>query len=316
MPIGWRWSPAIEPGRAPPYAAVIMTEPTPDPAALAASLTTLLDVEQIDVDLFRGARQPGGQGRVFGGQVIAQALQAAQRSTDAPKVAHSLHAYFMRPGDEHHPIIFRIVRDFEGRSFATRRVIATQQGQPILNMACSFQRPEEGLAHQDAMPAVPPPEELADEQAVRREMAAQVPEKFHEMLLRPRPIEVRPVNPRGWINPERGDPVQHLWFRLCAPIADDPAMHRAVLAYASDMGLLGTGLIPHGVGWMHPKMQVASLDHSLWLHEAFRADDWLLYAMRSPWAGHARDFNRGSIFTRDGRLVASVAQEGLIRLRD
>ena len=291
-----------------------MTDPSP--AALAASLTTLLDVEEIDVDLFRGSRQPGGVGRVFGGQVIAQALQAAQRSTEGERIAHSLHAYFMRPGDEHHPIVFRVVRDFEGRSFATRRVIATQRGQPILNMACSFQRPEEGLAHQDAMPAVPPPEELADEQVMREAMAEQLPLAARAVLLRPRPIEVRPVSPRSWIDPGRGDPVQHLWFRLCAPIVDDPAMHRAVLAYASDLGLLGTGMIPHGVGWLHPKMQVASLDHSLWLHEPFRADEWLLYSMHSPWAGHARDFNRGSIFTRDGRLVASVAQEGLIRLRD
>jgi acyl-CoA thioesterase-2 len=291
-----------------------MTDPTP--AALAASLTTLLDVEEIDVDLFRGSRQPGGVGRVFGGQVIAQGLQAAQRSTEGERVAHSLHAYFMRPGDENHPIIFRVVRDFEGRSFATRRVIATQRGQPILNMACSFQRPEQGLAHQDRMPAVPPPEDLPDEQVTRLAIAERLPPAARAMLLRPRPIEVRPVEQRSWIDPERGDPVQHLWFRLCAPIADDPAMHRAVLAYASDLGLLGTGMIPHGVGWMHPKMQVASLDHSLWLHEPFRADDWLLYAMNSPWAGHARDFNRGAIFTRDGRLVASVAQEGLIRLRE
>ena len=291
-----------------------MTDPTP--AALAASLTTLLDVEEIDVDLFRGSRQPGGVGRVFGGQVIAQALQAAQRSTEGERIAHSLHAYFMRPGDENHPIVFRVVRDFEGRSFATRRVIATQRGQPILNMACSFQRPEEGLAHQDRMPAVPQPDDLADEQVTREAMAERLPPAARAVLLRPRPIEVRPVDPRGWIDPRPGDPVQHLWFRLCAPIVDDPAMHRAVLAYASDLGLLGTGMIPHGVGWLHPKMQVASLDHSLWLHEPFRADEWLLYAMHSPWAGHARDFNRGSIFTRDGRLVASVAQEGLIRLRD
>ena len=314
MPIVWRWQPAIERGPARLYAATDMIDPAPE--ALAASLTTLLDVEEIDVDLFRGARQPGGEGRVFGGQVIAQGLQSAQRSTEGDKVAHSLHAYFMRPGDEEHPIVFRVVRDFEGRSFATRRVIATQRGQPILNMACSFQRPEQGLAHQDAMPAVPPPEDLADERTTRLAMAERLPPAARTVLLRPRPIEVRPVDPRDWIDPERGEPVQHLWFRLCAPIADDPAMHRAVLAYASDLGLLSTGLIPHGVGWMHPRMQVASLDHSLWLHEPFRADEWLLYAMHSPWAGHARDFGRGSIFTRDGRLVASVAQEGLIRQRD
>ena len=285
------------------------------PAALAAGLVDLLDVEEIDCDLFRGKRQPGGEGRVFGGQVIAQALQAAQRSTDAPKVAHSLHAYFMRPGDEDHPIIYRVVRDFEGRSFATRRVIAMQRGKPILNMACSFQTPEDGLAHQDAMPDVPGPEELTPERELRQAMADRLPDKFRRVLLRPRPIEIRPVHARDWIDPEAGDPVQHIWFRLCAPIGDDPATHRAVLAYASDMGLLGTGMIPHGVSWLNRDMQVASLDHALWLHEPFRADEWLLYTMHSPWSGHARSFNRGSVFTRDGRLVASATQEGLMRRR-
>jgi acyl-CoA thioesterase-2 len=286
------------------------------PEQFAETLVTLLDIERIDTDLFRGARQPGGEGRVFGGQVIAQALQAAQRSTDAPKVAHSLHAYFMRPGDEAHPIIYRVVRDFEGRSFATRRVIAMQQGQPILNMACSFQTPEGGLAHQDAMPDVPAPDTLASERELRQAMASEVPERHQAWLLRPRPIDIRPVAPRSWIRPGEDAPVQHLWFRICAPIADDPALHRAVLAYASDMALLGTSMRPHGVGFMTPGMQTASLDHALWLHEPFRADEWLLYTMDSPWAGHARGFNRGRVFTRDGRLVASSAQEGLIRRRE
>ena len=282
---------------------------------LVADLTALLDVEEIDCDLFRGSRQPGGEGRVFGGQVIAQALQAAQRSTDAPKVAHSLHAYFMRPGDENFPIVYRVVRDFEGRSFATRRVIAMQRGKPILNMACSFQVPEDGLAHQDAMPEVPGPDDLVSERELRRAMAKDIPEQHHRVLLRPRPIDIRPVRPRNWVKPEAAEPIQHVWFRLAAPIGDDPALHRAVLAYASDMGLLGTSMLPHGVGWMSPQMQTASLDHSLWLHEPFRADEWLLYTMDSPWAGHARGFNRGRVFTADGRLVASAAQEGLIRLR-
>ena len=286
------------------------------PEQLAQTLVALLDIERIDTDLFRGARQPGGVGRVFGGQVIAQALQAAQRSTDAPKVAHSLHAYFMRPGDEDHPIIYRVVRDFEGRSFATRRVIAMQQGQPILNMACSFQTPEDGLAHQDAMPDVPAPDTLTSERDLRHAMAAEVPERHRAWLLRPRPIDIRPVGPRSWIRPGHDAPVQHLWFRICAPIADDPALHRAVLAYASDMALLGTAMRPHGVGFMTPGMQTASLDHALWLHEPFRADEWLLYTMDSPWAGHARGFNRGRVFTRAGRLVASSAQEGLIRRRE
>jgi acyl-CoA thioesterase-2 len=290
--------------------------PDTPPAELAQSLVDLLTVEELDTDLYRGARQPGGVGRVFGGQVIAQALQAAQRSTDAPKAAHSLHAYFMRPGSEDYPIIYRVVRDFEGKSFATRRVIAIQQGQPILNMAASFQRPESGLHHQDAMPDVPPPEALKSEFELRHDMADDIPEKYRHHFLRSRPIEIRPVHPRSWFRPEKREPVQYSWFRLVAPIGDDAAMHRAILAYASDMSLLGTAMLPHGITWMTHKVQTASLDHALWLHEDFRADEWLLYACDSPWAGHARGFNRGKIYTQDGRLVAGAAQEGLIRMRE
>jgi acyl-CoA thioesterase-2 len=286
------------------------------PEALAAALVDLLDIEEIDTDLYRGARQPGGVGRVFGGQVIAQALQAVQRATDAPKVVHSLHAYFMRPGDEDFPIIYRVVRDFEGRSFATRRVIAMQGGKPILNMAASFQTPEDGLHHQDAMPDVPPPEALRSERDLRTAAIDAIPEKFRSHILRVRPIEIRPVDPRDWFAPEKRAPGQASWFRLVAPVGDDPALHRAILAYASDMLLLGTSMLPHGVNWFMGRMQTASLDHALWLHEPFRADDWLLYVTDSPWSGHARGFNRGRIFARDGRLVASVAQEGLIRQRD
>jgi len=286
------------------------------PDALVAGLTALLDVETLDTDLYRGARQPGGVGRVFGGQVIAQALQAAQRSVDDGKVAHSLHAYFMRPGDENHPILYRVVRDFEGRSFANRRVIAMQKGKPILNMAASFQMPAEGLHHQDGMPDVPPPEDLRSEAELREAIRDQIPEKFKRFFLRARPIEIRPVNPRNWFQPEPRAPQQASWFRVVAPLPDDPALHRAMLAYASDMTLLGTCMLPHGVSWMSGQVQTASLDHALWLHEPFRFDDWLLYTTDSPWAGHSRGFNRGSIYARDGRLVASVTQEGLIRDRE
>jgi len=290
--------------------------PDTSPAHLTRALVDLLTIEELDTDLYRGARQPGGVGRVFGGQVIAQALQAAQRSTEAPKTAHSLHAYFMRPGSEDFPIIFRVVRDFEGRSFATRRVIAMQQGKPILNMAASFQAPEDGLHHQDEMPDVPGPDTLKSEAELRRDNIDDIPEKFRRHMLRARPIEIRPVHPRSWFRPEKQPPAQYSWFRLVAPIGDDMAMHRAILAYASDMSLLGTSMLPHGVGWTTHNMQTASLDHALWFHEPFRADEWLLYACDSPWAGHARGFNRGRIFTADGRLVASAAQEGLIRLRE
>ncbi len=287
-----------------------------DPAELVAQLTALLDIERIDTDLYLGPRQPGGVGRVFGGQVIAQALQAAQRSIDDAKVAHSLHAYFMRPGHENHPIVYRVVRDFEGRSFANRRVIAMQGGQPILNMAASFELPAEGLHHQDAMPDVPDPDSLKSERELREAVRDEVPEKFRRFFLRARPIEIRPVSPRNWLKPAPQEPVQHSWFRVVAPLPDDLALHRAMLAYASDMTLLGTCMLPHGVGWMTGGVQTASLDHAIWLHEPFRFDEWLLYTTDSPWAGHSRGFNRGRIYSRDGRLVASVAQEGLIRVRD
>ena len=280
---------------------------TPDPSALAADLCDLLDVEEIDTD---------GFGRVFGGQVIAQALQSAQRSTEAPKSAHSLHAYFMRPGNEDYPILYRVVRDFDGKSFATRRVIAMQKGQPILTMTCSLQLPEHGLHHQETMPDVPPPEDLRSDHELRAEMGDKVPERFRAHFMRPRPIDIRHVSGRSWLDPVKTEPRQQTWFRICSPIGHDAALHRAILAYASDMTLLGTGSLPHGINWMTPKLQSASLDHAIWLHEDFRVDNWLLYSCDSPWTGHARSFNRGQIFSRDGRLVASVAQEGLMRLRE
>ena len=297
-----------------------ITTAHPSPADLAAKLVDLLDVEEIDTDLYRGKRGDDGFGRVFGGQVLAQALQAAQRSVDdegsLTKAAHSLHAYFMRPGAEEHPIVYRVVRDFDGKSFATRRVIATQKGVPILTLTCSLQRPEEGLAHQDEMPEVPPPETLKSDLEIRLETADRMPERFRANFTRPRMIESRPINPRSWFEPQKQEPRQANWFRVVAPVGDDPALHRAILTYASDMSLLGTATLPHGVNWMTHKLQTASLDHAVWLHEPFRTDDWLLYVCDSPWAGHARGFNRGRIFSRDGRLVASCTQEGLIRLRE
>lgn len=283
------------------------------PEELVAGLTALLTVETLDTDLYRGARLPGGVGRVFGGQVIAQALVSANNSVDPEYFAHSLHAYFMRPGDENHPIIYRVVRDRDGRSFATRRIIALQKGKPILNMAANFQRPEGGAEHQFDMPDVPAPEDLVSEREFWRAHIDEVPEKFAKLLLRARPIELRRVNPRR-LPVAPAEPFDAVWFRTIAPLADDIRLHQAVLAYASDMTLLGTSTLPHALDWMGGKLQMASLDHALWLHEDFRADDWLLYATDSPWAGHARGFNRGSIFARDGRLVASAAQEGLIRV--
>jgi acyl-CoA thioesterase-2 len=286
-----------------------------DPAGMIAQLETLLTVEELDRDLYRGARQPEGRGRVFGGQVIAQALMAAARSADAERMPHSLHAYFMRPGDEQIPIIYRVNRDYDGGSFSTRRIVAFQKGEPILNMAASFQKLEPGLTHQFAMSDVPPPEDLPSEADERLKVAHQVPEKFREFFVRPRPFEIRHASPWSPLEAEPQEPVQNVWFKTVAPVAGGPDMHRAMLAWASDMHLLGTTMRPHGLSWTQPGVQTASLDHALWFHDDVCVDNWLLYSTDAPWSGRGRGFNRGMIFTRDGRLVASVAQEGLMRKR-
>lgn len=286
-----------------------------DPAGMIAQLETLLSVEELDRDLYRGARQPEGRGRVFGGQVIAQALMAGQRATEVDRVPHSLHAYFMRPGDEEIPIIYRVSRDYDGGSFSTRRVIAFQRGEPILNLAASFHRLEPGLAHQAEMPDAPDPETLTPEHELRRTVAHQVPERFRDFFTRPRPFEIRHATPWTPLEADAQPPEQRVWFRTQAPVLGGPEMHRAMLAWATDMMLLSTGMRPHGLSWVQPGVQTASLDHAIWFHDDVRVDDWLLYAMDSPWAGRGRNYNRGMIFTRDGRLVASVAQEGLMRKR-
>ncbi|MBA2920711.1 acyl-CoA thioesterase II [Sphingomonas sp. MAH-20] len=282
---------------------------------MIAQLEALLTVEELDRDLYRGARQPEGRGRVFGGQVIAQALMAAARSADPDRLPHSLHAYFMRAGDEQIPIIYRVNRDHDGGSFSTRRAVAFQRGEPILNMAASFQRLEQGLAHQFPMPDVPGPEDLPSEAEERLKIADQVPEAFREFFVRPRPFEIRHASPWSPLEGEPYEPVQHVWFKAVAPVAGGLAMHRAMLAWASDMHLLGTTMRPHGLSWTQPGVQTASLDHALWFHDDVRVDEWLLYSTDAPWSGRGRGFNRGMIFTRDGRLVASVAQEGLMRKR-
>jgi acyl-CoA thioesterase-2 len=283
---------------------------------LVSELEDLLTVKSMGDGWYLGKRKPGGVGRVFGGQVIAQALAAAQDSVSTERIAHSLHAYFMRAGSEDYEITFRVERDFDGGSFSTRRIIALQQDRPILNMAASFQKLETGLLHHAPMPDVPPPEELESEADLRLRYADRIPMKFRDNFLRDRAFESRPVNPRDWLGGEKRLPArQDIWFRLRAPTSDDPAMHRAMLAYQSDSWLLGTCTLAHGVTWLTPGIMMASLDHALWLHEEFRVDDWLLYSCEAPWTGHGRGFNRGAIYTRDGRLVATAAQEGLIRQR-
>ncbi|OWU85268.1 hypothetical protein ATO6_09620 [Oceanicola sp. 22II-s10i] len=276
-------------------------------------LTRILDVEQIEQNFFRGIATPEGTGRSFGGQVIGQALAAATRTVDPDRAAHSLHAYFMRPGNAAQPVLYRIERDRDGGSFNTRRVVAIQNGQPILNMAASYQVSEPGLHHQEEMPDVPPPDDLLNEQQLAEKYAANLPEGYGKFLRKERPIEVRPCEPRPPFQDAGKILQQHSWMRARIAMPDDPALHRAALAYTSDMGIIGSSLTRNGVSFGRRDLMVASLDHALWMHDDMRMDEWLLYVMDSPWTGNARGFARGRIFTQDGRLVANVAQEGLIR---
>lgn len=301
---------------------------TPSNDELVAGLVRLLTVEHGSPDVFVGPPQVDGIGRVFGGQVLAQALQAAQGTVTDGKHAHSLHAYFLRGGREGAPIEYRIARDFDGKSFANRRVVAAQADEhgtlvPILNLTASFQRPEDGLEHSDSpMPDVPLPDDLRPDMDQRREIAEawgdRLSEQQRRMMLRPRPIEMRTTDRLHWMSSEPREPRAHSWFRTCAPItgADDtPALHRAIITYASDYTLLGTSALPHGLSWMRGELVGASLDHAIWFHRDARADEWLLYATDAPWSGGGRGFNRGRIFNRAGELVASVAQEGMMRKR-
>ena len=275
----------------------------------------LLDLEPIEVNLFRGVSPQDRWQRVFGGQVIGQALVASGRTVE-DRAAHSLHAYFLRPGDPKAPIIYEVDRIRDGRSFTTRRVVAIQHGRAIFSMAVSYQIDEPGMEHQIDMPDVADPESLKSELELRLAMVDKLPEKYRKHFLRAQPIEMRPVNPRNMFDPQPGEPIQHVWFRATAPVPKTRLLQQCVLAYASDMTLLDTCLLPHGVSWENSNLQSASLDHAMWFHHPFEVDQWLLYSQDSPAASGARGFNRGSIYTREGKLVASVVQEGLIRLHE
>ena len=278
-------------------------------------LLSLIDLEPLEVNIYRGQNRDIGSGRVFGGQVLAQALVAARRTIEEDRVAHSLHGYFILPGDLHAPIVYFVDRLRDGRSFATRRVTAIQHGRAIFNLSASFQVREDGREHQADMPDVPPPDDLPSEVDLVRARADRIPEPLRSVLTQDRPIDFRPVEPMDPFSPEPRPPCRHYWFRSVGHVPDQELLHQAILAYASDYGLLATALQPHGLSVRAPGLQVASLDHALWLHSAFRVDRWMLYAIDSPAAAGARGFARGSIYTQDGRLVASVAQEGLMRLR-
>jgi acyl-CoA thioesterase-2 len=277
-------------------------------------LLSILDLERLEDNLFRGVTPHSGRQRVFGGQVIGQALVAACRTVDG-RSPHSLHGYFILPGDPRIPIIYEVEHTRDGRSFTTRRVKAIQHGQPIFTLSASFHAEEPGLEHSIAMPDVPDPDQLPTETEIRQRALPQLPESLRTYFERERPIELRPVEYQRYMSREPMEPKFHVWMRATSPLPDDPAIHQAVLAYASDMTLLDSTLVAHGRTVFEKTIQAASLDHALWFHRPFRADDWLLYAQESPFTGSARGFARGSIYTRDGRLIASVAQEGLIRQR-
>jgi acyl-CoA thioesterase-2 len=275
-------------------------------------LLRLLDLERLELNLFRGHNRDIGSGRVFGGQVLAQGLVAAGRTVEG-RQAHSLHGYFMLAGDVNTPIVYQVDRIRDGKSFTTRRVLAIQEGREIFSMLCSFHVDEQGIEHGAPLPDVPPPEALPRELDLVRAMAERIPEPVREVYTQDRPIDFRPVAPVDPFAPEVREPVKHMWFRAEGTMPDEPILHQAVLAYASDYGLLGTALLPHGLSFLIRRVQAASLDHAVWFHRPFRVDDWLLYATDAPAAAGARGFTRGSIFTRDGALVASTAQEGLLR---
>lgn len=280
-----------------------------------ADLLGMLDLEPLEQDIYRGRNRDIGTGRVFGGQVLAQSLVAAHRTVPEGRFAHSLHGYFILPGDVSAPIVYFVDRLRDGTSFTTRRVTAIQHGRAIYNMSASFQVVEEGPEHQADMPEAPPPEEVRSELELVRERAHVIPEQLRPVLTQDRPIDFRPIAPVDPFAPEKRPPRRMLWLRANGVMSDDRLAHQAVLAYASDYGLLATALLPHGLSIYTANVQVATLDHALWLHRPFRADDWLLYVMDSPAAAGARGFSRGSIYSRAGELVASVAQEGLTRLR-
>jgi len=278
-------------------------------------LLAILDLEPLERNLFRGLSPQVGWQRVFGGQVIGQALVAACRTVE-DRIAHSLHAYFLRAGDPAVPIIYEVDRIRDGKSFSTRRVVAIQHGQAIFSMAASFHRHEEGLSHQIRMPDVPPPEALPSEAELKEQLIDRVPPAVRAYWERERPIEIRPVDLTRYLSPQERAPSQQVWIKATGDLGDDMVLHQSVLAYASDFTLLDTALIAHGRFIFDAGLMLASLDHAIWFHRPFRVDDWLLYAQDSPSSAAGRAFCRGTLFSRDGKLVASAAQEGLVRQRD
>jgi len=279
-----------------------------------ADLLTLLELEQLEVNLFRGESRDIGSPQVFGGQVLGQALTAASATVEG-RIVHSLHAYFLRRGDFNAPIVYQVDRSLDGHSFSNRRVVAIQHGEQIFNMTASFQVMEDGLDHQIQMPQVPPPEQLGDSGRPPREILDRLPERVRRSIEAPRPFEFRMVQPIDYLRPQKAAPARQIWFRAVGRLPDDEKLHRCLLAYVSDYFLLDTATLPHGASFLSSTIVMASIDHAMWFHRPLRVDDWQLYALESPSASGARGFARASVFARDGRLVASTAQEGLVRIK-
>ena len=282
---------------------------------ILADLLHLLKLERIEHDIFRGESRDIGSPRVYGGQVLGQALSAASATVEGRQV-HSLHAYFLRAGDVEHDIVYIVDRARDGGSFSNRRVVAIQHGQQIFNMTCSFQEEERGLEHQSAMPEVAAPESLADLRELTAGVLEKIPEKIRRYFAHERPFEVRPVEPQTLLSPAKAEPKQCFWIKAVDRLPDDPDVHRNLLAYISDYQLVATSTLPHGIRLESGRLYLASLDHAMWFHRPFRLDDWVLYSMDSPNAVGARGLARGELFARDGRLIATTAQEGLIRVGD
>ena len=278
------------------------------------NLAEILDLEAIEVNLFRGVSPNDGFPRIFGGLVIAQALMAAYK-TVPERICHSLHAYFIRPGDVNAPVLYEVERARDGGTFTTRRVAAIQHGEQIFNLACSFQTHDDGVEHQLDMPGTAPPEGLRNDYQRRLALSDRLPERLRDKVLMPHGMEFRAVDDDDLLAPAPQPGERSIWMRTIAPLPDDPVLHRALLAYASDHGLLLTALRPHGLSYLGNGVRLASIDHAMWFHRDFRMDDWLLYRIDSPNANGARALCRGSVFTRDGTLVASTAQEGMVRVR-
>ncbi len=293
---------------------VNLTAIPPTMSQISASLTAILDLEPLERNLFRGRSPKSSWPRVFGGQVIAQSLYAACKTVEG-RQPHSLHAYFLLAGDPEVPIVYEVDRLRDGRSFTTRRVLAIQKGEAIFAMSASFHVEEPGYEHQMPMPKVPMPEELPDREEMVKLFSAPEHNPLQTFYQRKRPIEIRPVELERYRGGGSLEPKFNVWIRAVEPLPDEPAFHQSVLAYASDLLLLDSSLIAHGTSVFNRKIQAASLDHALWFHRPFRADDWLLYSQDSPSTSGARGFSRGLVFNREGHLVASVAQEGLVRPR-